>query len=214
MRVYIFKKNNKSVFIGPYVEIDPATTKVGKNCAINLYTSISKTTIGDYTYFSANCSIMHANIGSFCSIGPDSKIGLGSHPTDFISTSPIFYSTSKVVNNINWVDRDYHVEFKKVNIRDNVWLGANVFIMNDIEIGEGAICAAGSVITKDVPPYSIVGGIPAKVLKYRFDANTIEQLLELRLYQRSEEWLKENLCGAITPEELLNKEVTKTKSII
>ena len=205
--MYAFKKSNKSVFIGPYVEVDPATTKVGKNCALNFYTRISNSDVGDYTYFSANCHVMYASIGSFCSIGPGTMIGLGSHPIDFVATSPIFYSTSKVVNNINWVDRDYYEEFAQVKMGDNVWLGANVYVMNGIEIGEGAICAAGSVVTRDVPPYAIVGGVPAKVIKYRFDEQTIEQLLQLGLFKKSEEWLKKHLCGAITPADLLESKI-------
>ncbi len=174
---------------------------------MNFYTRISHTEVGDYTYFSANCQIMHAVIGSFCSIGPGTKIGLGSHPTNLVATSPIFYSTSKVVNNINWVDRDYHDEFSKVKIEDNVWVGADVYIMNDVEIGEGAVCAAGSVVTKDVPPYAIVGGVPARVITYRFDQQTIEQLLKLKIFKRSDEWLKEHLSGAVTPADLLEGEI-------
>ena len=146
---------------------------------------------------------MHAIIGSFCSIGPGVKIGLGSHPTNLIASSPIFYSTSKVVNNMNWVDRDYHDEFSNVRIEDNVWVGANAYIMNDVEIGEGAICAAGSVVTKNVPPYAIVGGVPARVIKYRFDEETIERLIQLKIFERSDKWLKEHLSGAVTPEDLL-----------
>ena len=188
--MHAFKKSNKSVFIGPYVEVDPATTKVGKNCALNFYTRISNSDVGDYTYFSANCHVMYASIGSFCSIGPGTMIGLGSHPIDFVATSPIFYSTSKVVNNINWVDRDYYEEFAQVKMGDNVWLGANVY-----------------VVTRDVPPYAIVGGVPAKVIKYRFDEQTIEQLLQLGLFKKSEEWLKKHLCGAITPADLLESKI-------
>lgn len=180
---------------------------MGKNCALNFYTKISHAEVGDYTYFSANCQVMHAIIGSYCSIGPGAKIGLGSHPTNFIASSPIFYSTSKVVNNINWVDRNYHDEFANVMIEDNVWVGADVYIMNDVEIGEGAICAAGSVVTKNVPPYAIVGGVPARIIKYRFDEQTIEQLLELKIFKRSDTWLKKYLSGAVTPEDLLADEL-------
>ncbi|WP_161497108.1 CatB-related O-acetyltransferase [Pradoshia eiseniae] len=108
---------------------------------------------------------------------------------------------------MTWVDRDYHDEFSNVRIGDNVWVGADAYIMNDVEIGEGAICAAGSVVTKNVPPYAIVGGVPARVIKYRFDEETIEQLIRLKIFKRSDEWLKENLSGAVTPEDLLRSEI-------
>ncbi|MCA1032227.1 CatB-related O-acetyltransferase [Bacillus timonensis] len=209
IRVFLFKRKNKSVFIGPYVEIDPSTTKVGKNCSINAYSRVVNAEVGHYTYFAPNCTIMNTKIGSYCSVGPGTKIGLGNHPTHFVSTSPIFYSTFGQLNGKKWVERDYYKEFESVSIQDNVWIGANVYVTDGVTIGEGAVCAAGSVITKDVPPYSIVGGVPAKVIKYRFDKETVQRLLELDLFSKDEKWLKKHLSGAIVPNDLLDQSIKK-----
>lgn len=209
IRTLIFKRRNRSVFVGPFVEIDPFTTKAGKNSSINAYTRVAKTEIGTYTYFARNCNIMNTTIGSYCSIGPGTKIGLGNHPIHFISTSPIFYSTKGQLNGSKWVDRDYYQEFSPVTIHDNVWIGANVYVADGVTIGEGAVCAAGSVITKDVPPYAIMSGVPAKVTKYRFEQETIRRLLEMELFSHNESWLRENLTGAIIPSDILNDPTTK-----
>ncbi|PFG15034.1 CatB-related O-acetyltransferase [Bacillus sp. es.036] len=206
IRLAHLKINNPTVFIGHGVEIDPSTTIVGKGCAINAYNRISHSQIDRYTYTARNCNVMNARIGSFCSIGPGCQIGLGSHPSHFVTTSPIFYSTAGQLNGKRWVERDYYEEFSPVQIGNNVWLGANVIVMDGITIGEGAICAAGAVITKDVPPYSLVAGIPAKVIKYRFDTGTINRLLEMKLFTREEKWLKNYLTGAVTPTELLGED--------
>ncbi len=203
IRTVLFKFNNRSVYIGHGVEIDPATTTVGKGCAINAYNRISHSQIDRYTYTARNCNVMNARIGSFCSIGPGCQIGLGSHPSHFVTTSPIFYSTAGQLNGDNWVDHDYYDEFAPVQIGNNVWLGANVIVMDGVTIGEGAICAAGAVVMKDVPPYSLVAGMPAKVIKYRFDIETINRLLEMNIFMRDEEFLKQYLTGAVTPSDLL-----------
>lgn len=201
----LFRFRHSSVYIGHGVEIDPSTSKMGINCGINEYSRVSHTTIGNYTYASRNCNIMNSHIGSFCSIGPGCQMGLGSHPAHFVSTSPIFYSTFGQLNNETWVDKDYYEDFQQVTIGDNVWLGANVTVLDGVTIGEGAICAASSLVTKDVPPYAIVAGVPAKIIQYRFEADVINKLLSLSLFSRDEEWLKKHLTGAVQPEELLNR---------
>ncbi|WP_333489731.1 CatB-related O-acetyltransferase [Alkalihalobacillus sp. CinArs1] len=206
-----FKQLHSAVYIGPGVQIDPNTTRMGKHCGINDYSRVSHSTIGDYTYASRNNNIMNSTIGSYCSFGPGCQMGLGSHPAHFVSTSPIFYSSFGQLNNETWVDKEYYDHFEGVTIRDNVWLGANVIVLDGVTIGEGAIAAAGSIVTKDVPPYAIVGGVPAKVLKYRFDEETIERLVSLNLFSKGEEWLKKHLTGAVTPADLFNDVAVENK---
>ncbi len=121
--------------------------------------------LGDYSYFAKNAWVANTSIGKFCSIGPNFCCGLGIHPTDGISTSPYFY-------------RGKIEEHKHTTIGNDVFIGANVTILDGVTIADGAVVAAGAVVTKDVPPYAIVGGVPAEVKKYRFDAPTIQKLLE------------------------------------
>ncbi|PLY04749.1 MAG: acetyltransferase [Arcobacter sp.] len=138
--------------------------------------------INSYTYIAKKTEIYNAKIGKFCSIGPNSIIGLSTHPLDnFISTSPIFYSTEKQLP-VRVVDKQYFNDsIKETIIGNDVWIGANVLITGGITIGNGAVIAAGSIVTKNVEEYAIVGGIPAKIIKYRFD-------LEKRKFLKESQW--------------------------
>jgi acetyltransferase-like isoleucine patch superfamily enzyme len=144
--------------------------------------------IGKYTYI-AGARIQSSKIGNFCSIGPKSRIGgLGHHPTKWISTHPAFFSTLKQAN-ITFSDDNYFKESEDVIIGNDVWIGAGVLVLDGVTIGDGAIVAAGAIVTKDVEPYSIVGGVPAKHLKYRFHQDISRKLIELSWW----DWPKELL---------------------
>ena len=134
------------------------------------------TEIGNFTYGTINVYQVNSsnklNIGHCCSIGPDVKFVLGSdHPTNLISTFPF---KAKVLN--NGIDA---ISKGDILVKDDVWIGSNAIIMSDVTISQGAIIAAGAVVTKDVPPYAIVGGVPAKIIGYRFDESTIKQLMKI-----------------------------------
>jgi acetyltransferase-like isoleucine patch superfamily enzyme len=133
---------------------------------------------GDYTYVSYNSIIHCAIIGKFCSIGPNVVIGYGDHPIHFLSTSPIFYQAKKGMFGENLYSENDFEHHKKVIIGNDVWIGSNVYVKNGVTIGDGAVIGAGAVVTKDIPPYAIVVGVPAKILKYRFDNETISELLK------------------------------------
>lgn len=121
--------------------------------------------LGDNSYFAMNAHAANLIVGKFCSIGPNFCCGLGIHPTNGISTSPIFYK--------GLVD-----EHKKTTIGNDVFIGANVTVLDGVTIGDGAVIGAGAVVAHDIPPYAIAIGVPAKVVKYRFDQETINRLLE------------------------------------
>jgi chloramphenicol O-acetyltransferase type B len=138
-------------------------------------TDLAHVSVGRCTYFSGAQS-KYAQIGSFCSIGPQAIVGgLGQHALDFISTSPVFYSTRKQLG-ASFAAGDALEENLSTALGHDVWVGARAIILDGVTIGNGAVIAAGAVVTKDVPAYAVVGGVPGKVIRMRHDEATIEAL--------------------------------------
>jgi acetyltransferase-like isoleucine patch superfamily enzyme len=151
-------------------------TSCGPNVRVGRESIITDSTVGAYSYVSHHTEIFGTNIGKFCSIGQGCRIGLGIHPTNHISTSPAFFSTKKKAG-VSFVSTDIFEESKTIRIGNDVWIGANAVVLDGVEIGTGAIIAAGSVVTKDVTTYTIVAGVPAISKKKRFSEEQIECLL-------------------------------------
>lgn len=157
----------------------------GQYIIIGHNVKISDTKIGSYTFINDAVQI-DANtkeIGRYCSISAGVKIGLGPHPLSYISTSPAFYSKYR-----GFVTENIFDEYKEKGytyISDDVWIGANAIIMAGITVGRGAIIGAGAIVTHDIPPFSIVVGNPGRVIRYRFDLDTIEMI------EKSKWWEKE-----------------------
>jgi acetyltransferase-like isoleucine patch superfamily enzyme len=113
------------------------------------------------------------------------------HPTNGISTAPMFYSSSNLSNGITLCSNSKFKEHLPVIIGNDVFIGANVVILDGITIGNGAVIGAGSVVTKNVPDFAVVGGVPAKLIKYRFSPNQIEALSKIKWWEFDEDQLKE-----------------------
>lgn len=146
--------------------------------------------IGKGTYISNNSKIVGATIGKFCSIGPNLVCGWGIHPTDGISTSPYFYSTTKQ-NGYTLAKENLVEERKPVLIGNDVFIGANVTILDGVTIGDGAIIGAGAVVSKNIPPYAIAVGSPIEIKKYRFSDEQIKALLKIKWWDFDDEILKD-----------------------
>ncbi|NAY91226.1 antibiotic acetyltransferase [Muricauda sp. JGD-17] len=132
---------------------------------------------------------MLTTVGNFTAIGKDTILGFGRHPLNYVSTNSIFYKKNRMRN--DWYTP---IEFKTnlpINIGNDVWIGRDVKIMDGVTVGDGAVVAAGAIVTKNVPPYAIAGGVPAKVIKYRFDEETIQRLLELEWWNFSDKKISE-----------------------
>ena len=174
--------------------------QIGRNCMLDLNTffegyntlqdnvRIGRSYLGRGTYIANGLVIMRAKIGRFCSIGGNIRTGLGLHPTkDFVSINPSFYSINSQTN-LSFAKQQLFEEHLYVDkekkyfceIGNDVWIGNNVMIMDGIKIGDGAVVAGGAVVTKDVKPYTIVGGLPAKEIKKRFNDEQIQKLLEIK----------------------------------
>ena len=156
--------------------------------------SVGNFSYGDINVLSAR-SVNKLKIGHFCSIADNVKFVLNSdHPTNFISTYP--FKTLMLEKGPEAISKG------NIIIEDDVWIGTSCIIMSGVRIGQGAIIAAGAVVTKDIPPYAIVGGVPAKIIKYRFDEKIIEKLLKLDYSKLTPEIVKEN-------QELFYQEMTE-----
>lgn len=136
--------------------------------------------VGDYTYIGGESRIQNASIGKFCSMGPELRIGLGRHPIHLKSTFPGFYSDNSACYGVEKEYENPIAEYLPVTIGNDVWIGTRAMILDGVTVGDGAVIAAGAVVTKDVPPYAIVGGVPAKIIKFRFDTSEIERLLMVK----------------------------------
>lgn len=168
------------------------------------YNTISRNTevynayIGYASGISRNSVFHNVKIGKYSVMAPGIQIIRGQHPTkDIVSVHPSFYSIQKqygftYVNQQKYEEFKYADEEKKysVIIGNDVWIASNVTILEGIKIGDGAIIAASSVVTKDVPPYSIYGGNPAKLIRYRFNDEDLNFLLNLKWWQKESDWIK------------------------
>ncbi|PMO38735.1 hypothetical protein BCT09_09235 [Vibrio splendidus] len=134
------------------------------------YCRIFNSKVSSYSYVAPYSIMIDCSVGKYTSIGPGCRIGLGIHPVNELSTSPYLY-------NDNIFKKKNNSDFQNVIIGNDVWIGANVLIMGGVTIGHGAVIGAGAVVTKNLPPYSISIGVPAKTVKYRFDDSTINDLL-------------------------------------
>ena len=146
---------------------------------------VAYSSIGSFTYVSKDSSIYFAKIGKFCSMGQNVLIGLGQHPINHLSTSPLFYSIANQHKFEAFYTKQTIEEYKTVTIGNDVWIGTRAIILDGVTIGDGAIIATGAVVTKDVEPYAIVGGVPAKHIKYRFEEPVRKKLIALRWWDWS-----------------------------
>jgi len=182
-----FRENN--VFLS-YCRTGRKSTKKGKYTKIAIPSHIRRAEIGDYTYVSMNSWINNTRIGKFCSIGPNLLCGWGVHPTNGISTAPMFYSTAKQ-NGMTLCTTDKLEERREIVIGNDVFIGANVTILDGVTIGDGAVIGAGAVVSKDIPPYAIAVGVPIQIVKYRFAEEQIQKMLAIKWWDFEESKLKE-----------------------
>lgn len=152
-------------------------------------TQVTYSTMGDYSYVGRNSRLVYADVGKFCSIAGDVKLGMGTHTLDKLSTSPIFTERHNSTGH-QWADIQTDNPFRRVSVGNDVWIGTGVMVMGGVTIGDGAVIGAGAVVTKDVPPYAIVGGVPAKIIRYRFSEDFIEKLETLKWWDLPEDVLR------------------------
>lgn len=196
---YKLKYSSKKVYIGKKNNISLSTKFEGYNKILN-NVNLDNVEIGYGTYIGNNNTFYNTRIGRYCSIGNNIKTIVATHPTNkFVSTHPAFYSIKKQAG-FTYVSEDLFEEIKYIDkerktsiiIGNDVWIGDNVIILGGVKIGDGAIIGANSFVNKDVEPYAVQVGIPAKKIKYRFNEDEIEYLLKFKWWNKEINWLKEN----------------------
>lgn len=174
-KIYFKKKYNISIKLNMNISLN---TELSRGVYMENNTTIFNAKIGYFTYIGGFSRVINATIGNYSSIGPDVLIGENEHIlSNFTTCNYLLSEKDKIEYN--------ELNSKNTLIENDVWIGARAFIKKGVTISNGAVVAAHAVVTKNVPPYAIVAGIPAKVIGYRFDEDIIEQLL------KSEWFLKE-----------------------
>jgi acetyltransferase-like isoleucine patch superfamily enzyme len=155
-------------------------------------TILSKVRVGSYSYVGGNSVLKNCSVGKFCSLGSEVKIGLGIHPVaGVISSYPGFYSAS-ASGAVKFNHNSSIEEYKQVVVGNDVWIGTRAMILDGVTVGDGAIIAAGSVVTKDIEPYNVVGGVPAKLIRKRYSQEEVQQLVDFAWWDKGEEFCREN----------------------
>ena len=194
----------KNAIVGDFSRVINSNMEIGSK--LDRSNLLYYSALGDNTYTGAQDMIFHSSIGKFCSISWGVTIGGGEHNYKRISSHDFFYNNRYDIKPQEYED-PYNRYGEKCIIGNDVWIGANSTILRGVEVGHGAIVGANSVVSKDVPPYAIVVGSPAKLIKYRFEKSIIKELLQLKWWDLPTETLKANYKNLLSEDilDVINK---------
>lgn len=164
-------------------------SSLGYHTQIYPFGTMYSSSLGDYSYIQKNSSIWHASVGKYCSLSWNVSVGGGEHDFHKVTAHSILYSTP-----LGFVDQPLYERFAdKCEIGNDVWIASGVSVFRGVTIGDGAVIGAGAVVTKDVEPYSIMVGVPAKKIGQRCSDELIADLLEIKWWDWPVEVIKENI---------------------
>jgi acetyltransferase-like isoleucine patch superfamily enzyme len=167
------------------------------NNSVGTGSVVHHSTMGEHSYVSNGCRMVNAEIGAYCSIGSGVKTSFGRHPHHYIAQHPSMYSRNSPVKSFVFEqlflkEHLFTNGTMNVSIGNDVWIGDDVSILDGVRLGDGCVIGTRSIVTKDVPPYAIVVGVPGRVIKFRFSSTDIETLLSVKWWEWSEELI---LCA-------------------
>lgn len=174
---------------------------VDKTAAICSGVRFYRGKIGKYSYIGNNSFVSDTDIGNFTSISTDCYIGGTSHPTDWVSTSPVFHKWENIMKK-NFARNEFEI-FKRTTIGNDVWIGNRVMIKAGVKIGDGAVVGMGSIVTKDIGPYEIWAGNPARLIRKRFDDETIDALEKMKWWEWDDNKIEKYAEKFTVPSELI-----------
>lgn len=180
---YLFAKLMRKIQI-PSIK----NSRIDKTSKVCSGAQINDCIVGKYTYIGNFTDANYVTIGNFCSIGDRCIIGGGSHTLDWVSTSPVFHKGRNCMN-VNFTEKEY-MPYENTIIGNDVWIATGVFIKGGLKISDGAVIGMGSVVTKNIGPYEVWAGNPARLIKKRFDDETIKKLLESNWWDMDDDSIK------------------------
>lgn len=168
------------------------TSVIHKKAKVNRFVKVFMSSINAYSYIGSHSELINVEIGKFCSIGHSCCLGLAKHSINNLSTSPLFTMKFNGTGS-SWSSIDTFNESERTYIGNDVWIGVQTIVVGGVRIGNGAVIGAGAVVTKDVPDYAIVAGVPAKIIRFRFENLIINKLLKLEWWNWNEKLLKSHI---------------------
>lgn len=189
---YIIPKLLKKFLNRPAIK----ESQIDKTARVDIGSVVSNSKIGRYSYLGEHTSLIQTEVGNFTCISNYCAIGGGQHPIDWVSMSPVFNSSKGIIK--KKLAKLAYNPYVKTEIGNDVWIGSHSLIKVGVKIADGAVIGMGSVVTKDVGPYEIWAGTPAKLIKKRFDDETIEKLLKVQWWNLTDEEIEK--CGKLMNE--------------